>query len=293
MNNYKNQNNMLIPFSELKEKYNISPRGILHVGASTGQEAKAYADGGVKNVIWVEAIPSVYEKLQKNIKQFPGSIALNACITEEDDKEIEFNVSSNDGESSSIYEFGTHADVHPDVTFVDRMKLKTKRLDTLLQEEVFFNDEFTDRFDKKITDFDFLNIDLQGAELGALKSLGDLLKYFEYVYIEVNAKELYKGCALFPEVEKYLNSFGFVCEDVKWAGDTGWGDAIFIKRPKFDHAQQKYLQGILDAFNMLHWKVTSNVDVLTGYACDILSAQKIPATIFFNKEKQEYILIEL
>jgi hypothetical protein len=33
---------MLIPFEKLIRKYNIHPKGVLHVGASTGQEAKDY-----------------------------------------------------------------------------------------------------------------------------------------------------------------------------------------------------------------------------------------------------------
>ena len=38
----------------------------------------------------------------------------------------------------------------------------------------------------------FLNIDIQGAELLALKGMGELLHHFDYAYIEVNHDYVYK-----------------------------------------------------------------------------------------------------
>jgi hypothetical protein len=80
-----------------------------------------------------------------------------------------------------------------------------------------------------LKDLDFLNIDLQGAELKALKGMGDRLNQFKWAYLEVNWEELYKGCALFTEVEAYLGDFGFRVAEFKKCGGTGWGDCLFIK----------------------------------------------------------------
>ena len=55
----------------------------------------------------------------------------------------------------------------------------------------------------------FLNIDIQGAELLALKGMGDIINYFDYAYLEVNRNYVYKNCALIDEIDKYLSKYFF------------------------------------------------------------------------------------
>lgn len=208
---------MLIPFPELIRKYGILPKGVIHCGANLAQEIDWYYDNGVERTIWIEAIPSVYKEMKNIISRYPKTIGINSCLSDINGHEVIFNISSNHGESSSMFDFETHSIHHPDVTFVDSIKLKTKRLDAILLEKSI-----------NIKEFDFLNIDLQGAELLALKGLGDNLRMFDYVYIEVNRDELYKGCAKFDEVNDYLSDFGFELKEVKWTG-AGWGDAFYMK----------------------------------------------------------------
>ncbi len=211
---------MLIDFKQLFPKYGINPKGVLHVGASEGQEAQTYADLGIQKVVWVEAIPNIYAKLLDNISRFPGNVAINECVGDEDEKDVTFHVANNGGQSSSILEFGTHSTTHPDVKFVYDLQLKMRRLDTLL-----LNNEIVD-FGEGL---DFLNMDLQGAELMALRGLGDLLHQFKWAYLEVNWDHLYKGCPLIDEVDAYMASFGFRRVEAMQCGHTMWGDAYYSK----------------------------------------------------------------
>lgn len=211
---------MLISLDYLIKKYRFTPEYILHIGASSGQEAEAYKKAGAKHVTWIEADPNVYGKLLKNLSRYPGHFGVNACISDKDGEEVEFKVTSNEGQSSSIYELGTHSQAHPDVIVIDRIKLITSRVDTL-------------RRDGKIQSahsFDFLNIDLQCAELVALKGMGDMLSEFKYAYIEVNQKPLYVGCPMVQDIDMYMLGFGFKRVETKWEGRFGWGDAAYLKR---------------------------------------------------------------
>lgn len=209
---------MLIPFTELFKRHNAKPQGVLHLGANTGQEAEIYCQLGIPNVIWVEADPNLFRKLQDHVKAFPGQRALRACVGEEDGKEVEFNIANNGGQSSSILPLGTHAQEHPEVRYVGKLKMQTIRVDTLLT-----------RMDIHLSRNWLLNLDLQGAELLALKGMGTLLhSNFRYVYSEVNDQELYKGCALVEEVDAYLWQYGFVAKETKMTGNH-WGDKFYAK----------------------------------------------------------------
>ena len=58
---------MLITMQELKQKFNINVRGILHVGAHTCEELSAYLQLGINinNIYWIEALPELVEKNKK------------------------------------------------------------------------------------------------------------------------------------------------------------------------------------------------------------------------------------
>lgn len=205
---------MLIPFDTLCKKYSIKPEGVFHIGANNGAECEIYYANGVKRSVWIEALPDVYKELKEVVSKYPKTIALNACVSDVDGHTVQFNVSSNHGESSSMLEFGSHSQAHPDVTFVDKIRLVTSRVDSLIIKKGI-----------NIREFDFLNIDLQGAELLALKGMGDMLRLFKWCYIEVNLSDVYINCAKFDEVTAYLKDFGFELKEVKWTG-ANWGGCL-------------------------------------------------------------------
>ena len=70
----------------------------------------------------------------KNIKSFKNAIAINACLTDKDNETVEFNISNNEGQSSSILELQTHKTAHPEVHYVKKIKLNSIRLDSLFKE---------------------------------------------------------------------------------------------------------------------------------------------------------------
>lgn len=207
---------MLIDFRKLFPRYNIKPKGVLHVGANVGEEAPVYDELGIKDVVWIEGNPDLIPKLVQNTKAYKHGVIL-ACIGDVEGKEVNFNVSNNAGQSSSILELGTHKIAHPEVHYTESFLTKTRRIDVL--------------FDSiGLGEIDFLNIDLQGAELMALRGMGELLHQFKWAYLEVNKADLYKGCALVEDIDMYMLGFGFKRVETLWCGNTGWGDALYIKK---------------------------------------------------------------
>ena len=83
-------------------------------------------------------------------------------------------------------------------------------------------------YDINISDYNFLNLDIQGYELEAFKGFENLLNDFDFIYCEVNEKELYVGCPLITDIDEYLNTFNFKRVLTNITGH-GWGDAFYIK----------------------------------------------------------------
>lgn len=233
---------MLIPFEYLFNKYKITSTEVCHVGSNDGAEAEQYLALGIKRIVWVEAHEPTFQKLVAHIgsirhgpnepKRFDhcqkgrvtfhnGAIhvCINACVSDTDGQPVTFHVANNSSQSSSILELGTHTTAHPSVTFVEDVPMRTQRLDTLLAEFVPFQPGA------------FLNIDLQGAELLALRGLGDLLNQFDALYLEINERELYKTCALVGEVDAWLAERGFSRVQTKME-KAGWGDALYLRNKK-------------------------------------------------------------
>lgn len=196
-------------------KYGIKPTGVLHVGANVGEEAPVYDELGIKNVIWIEANEQLIPQLNINVQKY-GQQVIHACIGDVQDLEVTFHISNNAGQSSSYLELGTHKVVHPEVHYINDVKMKMQRIDQMEKSDGF-------------SEFDFLNIDLQGAELKALRGMGNVLDQFKWAYLEINKEELYKGCALVGQIDEYMSSFKFKRVETKWCGNTGWGDALYIK----------------------------------------------------------------
>lgn len=210
---------MLIPFNELFSRHGIKPTGVLHLGANTGQEAEAYHRHGIRKVVWVEALPELIPMLSRHVGGYPNDFTaiFEACVSDVDNEEVVFNVASNHSQSSSFLPLGTHSEAHPTVRYVRQLAMRTVRVDTLLKRNRI-----------EIEQGWFLNADLQGAELLALRGMGELLHKFNYAYIEVNEKELYIGCPHVREVDAYLKEFGLVGVETKMTG-AGWGDRLYLR----------------------------------------------------------------
>ena len=207
---------MLIKIHELLKKYSLQIKGILHIGAHMCEEYGDYIRAGVKNekIIWVEGNPNLAEKIKK---MFSNRIIYHAVVSDKDNQEVVFHVSNN-GQSSSILDFGTHKRHYRNIHYIKHIKQKTKTIKTLYQEN---------KIDPKIANF--VNIDIQGAELLALKGMGDLLNNFDYLYLEVNKEEVYKKCALIGEIDEYVKKFGLYRVDTKMT-NCGWGDSFYMRK---------------------------------------------------------------
>jgi FkbM family methyltransferase len=201
---------MLINFTEIVKKYG-SPKGIIHIGAHLMEEKIEYNRNGLSNTIWIEANPIIFESIKLN-----GESVFNYAISNVDGEIYKLNVTNN-GQSSSILELDRHKIHHPHIYVSDIVEVPSKRMDTLILENKI-----------NLQNYNFINLDIQGAELLALMGFGDLLNEFEFIYTEINTNTLYKNCALLSEIDEYVSNFGFRRVETSMT-EFEWGDALYIK----------------------------------------------------------------
>ena len=204
---------MLFPVKLIDKYIAAKPRGVLHVGAHQAEESPDYEASNWGNVIWVEAQPELAAKLRSELNSNHNTV-IEAVAWSQSGEKLNFNVASN-GQSSSVLEFGSHSESYPEIKFVTSIEVVTTRLDEIL---------------KKPLDFEFINLDIQGAELEALKGLSEVLDAVKYIYTEVNKEEVYKGCATADQIEAYLRDKGFRKISTRWVAGKGWGDSFYARK---------------------------------------------------------------
>lgn len=207
---------MLIDLTYLVKKYNLQIKGILHVGAHECEEQTKYIENGINtdHIYWVEAME---DKVNLMKSRNPSLHIYKGVIFDVDGQKTKFNITNN-GQSSSLLDFGTHKIHHPHVWFNGQIEVETIRLDTLINKE---------KIDMRRVNF--LNFDIQGVELSALKSLGTYMNQIDYVYTEVNTEEVYKNCSKMIEIDAFLTQYGLVRVETSMCGNYGWGDAFYMK----------------------------------------------------------------
>ena len=197
------------------DKYNIIPRGVIHIGSHYGEESELYNEIGFKNVLWIEADPRSFEQLVKNTKSYNNHVCYNYLLSDTAEK-VKFFIADNVGNSSSLYP-------------LDR-KISHKVWGNLNNEEFKYlqSHRFDEVFNKEMLDrYNVLNIDVQGAELRVLKGMGQLISLFEIFVLEINFKKIYRGSALFSEVEYFMNSHSF--KRVYLTITDYQGEAIYLR----------------------------------------------------------------
>ena len=169
--------------------------GVLHIGGHHGQERDFYANLDVR-VLWIEASPREFESLAKNLNSYKRQVAKLALLGAEDKTETDFYVASNNGASSSIYDFSENQHNFMGVNMVDRIQLPMKRLDSLVSKE-----------DMRL--HPHWVIDVQGAELAVLKGAGQLLSNCNSLYIEAKRLSFYDGGTKWEDLTSFLKENGF------------------------------------------------------------------------------------
>lgn len=169
-----------------------------------------------------EANPNTYEICLENTKNYKSITVINEAVNDFDgvckfypidkDKTITTWEDGNQGASSLYKANGAYDHIEKYVQY--EIEIPCTRIDTFCKKN-------------NIDNIDIIWMDLQGAELKALYSMGDMLDNVKLIYTESEMNPMYEGQSLFSEVHQYLIDRGF--EWVWGNTDNFFGsDFIFI-----------------------------------------------------------------
>jgi FkbM family methyltransferase len=126
---------------------------------------------------------------------------------------------ANDTQSSSILAMKTHKEEYPEIDYIKDIQIEVKDIDSWLE---------ANGIEARL--YNFLNLDVQGYELMALKGCKVQLDYVDLVYTEVNREELYENCVTVEILDRHLKARGFKRVATVMTRH-GWGDALYAKKP--------------------------------------------------------------
>lgn len=179
---------------------------VLHLGAHDAEELGMYEMLGWE-VLWVEAIPEKVNALRAR------GLEVEEAVVWSEETTLTFYRTNND-QSSSVLPLERHAEYYPHIQVFDSWQVKTRTVDSICAEWEF--------------DPDGIVLDIQGAELEALKGAEKAFSNLHWVYSEISTEPLYRGGVLEPELDEFLVGKGFAQVERSMT-EFGWGDAIWVR----------------------------------------------------------------
>ena len=198
----------------LCSRYAVKVRGVVHVGAHEGREIAQYDAMGVERVLFIEANPAVFARLAAAMRGRSDVITVNRAISDRTTR-MQLHLASFD-QSSSLLPMAQHLDVYPQIVPAGIVEVQATTLDTLMAEI-------------GVGAYNFLNVDVQGAEAMVLRGATETLRHIEAVNIEVNFTELYRKGAQIEEIDDLLLQAGFRRVAMVSLFHPTWGDAFYIR----------------------------------------------------------------
>lgn len=209
---------MLLDLKQILASHHIQPRGVIQVGAHSGQEISTFVDLGIPYGLFFECLPSILPELQQVVaSRMPGGKVI-PCAVGDKPGTATLHVEQhpkNRGMSSSCLTPKLHTSMSPDVVFTHTLEVPQVTLDQALDGD--------DR------DYDLLVMDVQGYEGKVLDGARKLLesRKLRCVLTEVNMEELYEGCIRLEEMDSRMWAAGLrrvaIHKAHRW-----WGDAAYV-----------------------------------------------------------------
>jgi FkbM family methyltransferase len=211
-----------------EELRRIPKTGVVHVGADVGQEVAQYFSYGFQSIVLIEANPDSYKILVSKFGANPNIRIFNYAVCDKEGM-IDFHIHtsrSGNTEPASILPMKRFKEIVKTLHTPKTIRIPAITLDALFEKHQIAH-----------SDYNFLNVDIQGAELLAFKGATRLFSSIDVIVSEVNLVEMYEDGALEDDIVGFLGQYGFEREHAVYhtlydedSTFPAWGECLFVKR---------------------------------------------------------------
>ena len=119
-------------------------------------------------------------------------------------------------------EGGSFLQGRPEFGKVNSIPVKTKSLSTLVEENNI-----------DMNEYDFLNMDAEGAELDILEGFEKYLDYINVIDMETSFEDKHLNGCTHDAIVKWLSERGFGLKEMSASYEReGWGDSVFVRNDR-------------------------------------------------------------
>lgn len=199
------------------------PTVIFDIGAADGRTCVQYHELFREATIYaLEPFNVHLEKLRKLAQRLPNIKVFDVAASSSNGTATFYCTSGEYSNSLCIPNENTGSQFDKHLKVKEVIQVRTRTIESICQEN-------------SIDQIDILKMDIQGAELEALRGTESLLneKRIRLIYAEVSFMPIYTNGVLFYQLSDYLARFGyeiFNIYDIKHnqKGRLAWSDAIFL-----------------------------------------------------------------
>ena len=198
----------------LKEHFaDLVPRVIVDVGANRGDWSRGMRSlYPSSKLLLLEATEKHATSLSETINELGNAKFEIAVLSEEAGTKVKFYQGNDTGNSM----FRENTRFYENDVPVDRI---TTTVDIEIEKHI--HSSFITSFEE----IDYLKLDIQGAELLALKGATKVLEHATFVQFEASLIEYNENGACFSEIDQLLRDHGFVWYDM---GDIARDESLFV-----------------------------------------------------------------
>jgi FkbM family methyltransferase len=201
------------------EEFGIACKGVIQLGGAFGEDGPDFIAAGASRVLMIEANPELYEKICARYASDSRFVVVNCAATDKIGP-VEFRLMSQPL-SSSMLPLSYHKEIYPEIDEVKRLQVDGLTLDHVMQQ--------LSEAGVSPGEFNILKMDIQGAEILAMKGGIKTLAGIDAILTEVAIKPLYEGGASLDDMDQAMNTLGFVRIATNFAEHVDWGDAFYVR----------------------------------------------------------------
>jgi FkbM family methyltransferase len=201
---------------------NANIKGVIQVGANDGGELETFCCV-TRNLLLFEPVDEARQVLLNKVARLnhPSNIHVSDYVVSNVEADVEFFLGRESGNSSMFDLNPSRPQFHHKNVHAKKVKKRSITMDRFFQTHGDLLDA---------ANFNYLYMDVQGAEHLVIEGAAETLKHIDYIWMEVSYAPIYFNTMLFYDMCMYCESLGYhLAYHEPSPHNQNQGDALYVK----------------------------------------------------------------